>query len=170
MKSSFFCPKRPNDLAEGQSFLQELKVSPHSGLYLLVFTKTKNLSSDLSYIRKDKYHPDITTPPLYVCHAQCNPPAPLDSIGGIARYIYHSVFGTFFSKMLFNLLVLIFLDYFLVVYDRKIHFQANFFLFFFDLASVWPFQCPHMKIEIFLYVYEEESKHALKSSQLIILH
>ena len=44
--------------------------------------------------------------------------------GGIARYIYHSVFGRFFSKMLFNLLVLIFLDYFLVVYDRKIHFQA----------------------------------------------
>ena len=46
------------------------------------------------------------------------------TLGGIARYIYHSVFGRFFSKILFNLLVLIFLDYFLVVYDRKIHFQA----------------------------------------------
>ena len=52
--------------------------------------------------------------------------------GGIARYIYHSVFGRFFSKMLFNLLVLIFLDYFLVVYDRKIHFQAKNFLL------LWP--------------------------------
>ena len=34
-----------------------------------------------------------------------------------------------------------FLDYFQVVYDRKIYFQAsNYFLI--DLASVLPFQCP----------------------------
>ena len=61
--------------------------------------------------------------------------------------------------MLFNLLVFMFLDYFLAVYDRKIHVQAS-ILFFFDLATVWPFQCPHMRIDIFPYFYEEESKHA----------
>ena len=46
-----------------------------------------------------------------------------DSMGeGMAGYIYHALFGRFFLRMLIIMIVLKFLNYFLVLYDRKISF------------------------------------------------
>ena len=43
VKSSFFARTTKKASAEGQSPTQDLEVSPRSGLYLLVFYKTKNI-------------------------------------------------------------------------------------------------------------------------------
>ena len=45
MKSTFFCPKGKKASAEGQRPPQELEVSPHTGLYLLVFVYRKGVQA-----------------------------------------------------------------------------------------------------------------------------
>ena len=57
-------------------------------------------------------------------------------------------FRRFFRQSAHDYAIFIFLDYFQVVYDRKKSFQAYQYVLL-DLALILPFQCPHMRFDIF---------------------